>query len=76
MIRLAAKEPDCMQISASLEHIEGRKEEALACMRDLEIEFNKIKKTEYAEKVGDEGMIWLSGWIKRPTQHVRFWQPK
>ena len=53
-IRLAAKEPDCTQISASLEHIEGQKEESLACMRDLEIEFDKIKKTEDAEKVGDE----------------------
>ena len=53
-IRLAAKEPDCTQISASLEHIEEKKEEALACMRDLEIEFDKIKKTEDAEKVGDE----------------------
>ena len=53
-IRLAAKEPDCTQISASLEHIEEKKEEALACMRDLEIEFHKIKKTEDAEKVGDE----------------------
>ena len=31
-----------------------KKEEALACMRDLEIEFDKIKKTEDAEKVGDE----------------------
>ena len=53
-IRLAAKEPDCTQISASLEHIEGKKEEALAIMRDLETEFDKIKKTEEAEKIGDE----------------------
>ena len=53
-IRLAAKEPHCTQISASLEHIEEKKEESLACMRDLEIEFDKIKKTEDAEKVGDE----------------------
>ena len=35
-IRLAAKEPDCTQISASLQHIEGKKEEVLAIMRDLE----------------------------------------
>ena len=53
-IRLAAKKPDCTQISASLEHIEGKKEEALAIMRDLETEFDKIKKTEEAEKIGDE----------------------
>ena len=44
-IRLAAKEADCTQIAASLKHMEGKKEEALACMRDLEIEFDKIKKT-------------------------------
>ena len=42
-IRLAAKEPDCTQISASLEHIEGKKEEVLAIMRDLETEFDKDK---------------------------------
>ena len=53
-IRLAAKEPDGTQISASLELIEGKKEEALAIMRDLETEFDKIKKTEEAEKIGDE----------------------
>ena len=53
-IRLAAKEPDCTQISTSLEHIEGKKEEVLAIMRDLETEFDKIKKTEEAEKIGDE----------------------
>ena len=53
-IRLAAKEPDCTQISASLEHIEGKKEEALAIMRDLDTEFDKIKETEEAEKIGDE----------------------
>ena len=53
-IRLAAKEPDCTQISTGLEHIEGKKEEALAIMRDLETEFDKIKKTEEAEKIGDE----------------------
>ena len=53
-IRLAAKEPDCTQISASLEHIEGKKEEALAVKRDLETEFDMIKKTEEAEKIGDE----------------------
>ena len=53
-IRLAAKEPDCTQISASLEHIEGKKEEALAIMTDLDTEFDKIKKTEDAEKMGDE----------------------
>ena len=51
---LATKEPDCTQISTSLEHIEGKKEEALAIMRDLETEFDKIKKTEEAEKIGDE----------------------
>ena len=51
---MAAKEPDCTQISASLEHIEGQKEEALAIMRNLETEFDKIKKTEEAEKKGDE----------------------
>ena len=56
-IRLAAKEPDCTQISASLEHIEGKKEEALAMMRDLETEFDKIKKTEEAEKIGDEADV-------------------
>ena len=53
-IRLAAKELDHTQISASLVHIEGKKEEALAIMRDLETEFDKIKKTEEAEKIGDE----------------------
>ena len=53
-IRLAAKEPDCTQISASLEHIEGKKEEVLAIMRDLETEFDKIEKTEKAEEIGDE----------------------
>lgn len=52
-ICLAAKEPDCTQISASLEHIEGKKEEVLAIMRDLVTEFDKIKKTE-ADKIGDE----------------------
>ena len=36
VIRLAAKKPNCTQISGSLEHIEGKKEEALAIMRDLE----------------------------------------
>ena len=53
-ICLAAKELDCTQISASLEHIERKKEEVLAIMRDLETEFVKIKKTEEAEKIGDE----------------------
>ena len=51
---MAANEPDCTQISASLEHIEGKKEEALAIVRDLETEFDKIKKTEEAEKIVDE----------------------
>ena len=54
VIRLAAKEPDCTQISASLEVIEGKKEEVLAIMRNLETEFDKIKKTEEAERIGDE----------------------
>ena len=38
----------------SLEQIEGKKEEALATMRDLETKFDRIKKTEEAEKIGDE----------------------
>ena len=42
-VRLALKEPDCAQISASLEH-----------MRDLEIEYEKLKKTADAEKTSDE----------------------
>ena len=53
-VRLAVKEPDCAQISVSLEHIEGKKEEALAIMRDLEIEYEKLKKTAEAEKTSDE----------------------
>ena len=53
-VRLAVKEPDCAQISASLEHIEAKKEEALAIMRDLEIEYEKLKKTADAEKTSDE----------------------
>ena len=53
-IRLDAKELDCTQISASLVHTEGKKEEALAIRRDLETEFDRIKKTEDAEKIGDE----------------------
>ena len=53
-VRLAVKEPDCAQISASLEHIEAKKEEALAIMRDLEIEYEKLKKTAEAEKTSDE----------------------
>ena len=51
---MAVKEPDCAQISASLEHIEAKKEEALAIMRDLEIEYEKLKKTADAEKTSDE----------------------
>ena len=53
-VHLAVKEPDCAQISASLEHIEAKKEEALAIMRDLEIEYEKLKKTADAEKTSDE----------------------
>ena len=53
-VRLAVKEPDCAQISASLEHIEAKKEEALAIMLDLEIEYEKLKKTADAEKTSDE----------------------
>lgn len=51
---MAVKEPDCAQISASLEHIEAKKEEALAIMRDLEIEYEKLKKTADAEKTSEE----------------------
>lgn len=53
-VRLAVKEPDCAQISASLEHIEAKKGEALAIMQDLEIEYEKLKKTADAEKTSDE----------------------
>lgn len=53
-VRLAVKEPDCAQISTSLEHIEAKKEEALAIMRDLEKEYEKLKKTADAEKMSDE----------------------
>ena len=56
-IRLAAKESDCSQISARLEYIEEKKEEALAIMRDLETEFDNIKETEDAEKIGDEADV-------------------
>ena len=54
VIHLVAKEPDCPQISASLELIEGKKEEVLAITGNLETEFDKIKKTEEAERIGDE----------------------
>lgn len=37
-----------------LEHIEAKKEEALAIMRDLEIEYEKLKKTADIEKTSDE----------------------
>ena len=53
-VPLAVKEQDCTHISASLEHIEEKKEEALAIMRDLEIEYEKLKKTADAEKTSDE----------------------
>lgn len=72
-IRLAAKEPHCTQISASLKHIEGKKEEALACMRDLEIEFDKIKKTEDAEKVGETGDALVERVDKEINPARSFW---
>ena len=71
-IRLAAKEPDCNQISTSLEHIEGKKKEALAIMRDQETEFDKIKKTKEAEKIGDEADA-LVDRVDNETNTARFY---
>ena len=69
---MATKEPDCTQISASLEHIEGKKEEALAIMRDLETEFDKMKKTEEAEKIGNEADA-LVDRVDKETNTARFY---
>ena len=48
-IQLAAKEPDCPQVTAILERIEEKKQEALTAMSNLEAELHKDKKEEQAD---------------------------
>ena len=53
-IQLAAKEPDCPKVTAILERIEEKKQEALTVMSNLEAELDKQKKEEEAESLSEE----------------------
>ena len=53
-MQLTAKEPDCPRVTAILERIGKKKEEALTAMSNLEAELDKDKKEEEAEKLSEE----------------------